>query len=111
MARYDMVWYGMLRYITEWYCMVCCGHGMVWYCMVRCDVMWNAMVLQSSLYSLHWYHQGLFVYRPVVVVGNVIHPSCQTEKHHSGAVCFRDRFTKVILKREQQHFEANKTFE
>lgn len=53
---------------------------------------------QHNLHRLHWCHQGLFVNRPVVVVGNVIHPLCHAEEHHSGAVSFRDRFTKVILK-------------
>ena len=28
----------------------------------------------------------------------MIHPLCHAEEHHSGAVSFRDRFTKVILK-------------
>ena len=66
----------------EWH-VTSCGIGIAWHC---------------SLYCLHWCHQGLFIDRPVVVVGHVIHTLCNAEEHHSGAVSLRDRFTKVILK-------------
>lgn len=58
----------------------------------------RSVVVNSGVWHcLHWYHHGLFVYGPVVVVSHVIYSLRHTEEHHSRAVCVSDAFSKVVL--------------
>ena len=96
-----MLWHGIM-YVTygmSWHRMhmKCFWHGPAGH-RVACDKLWYGIAWHCSLHCLHWCHQWLFVDRPVVVIGHVIHSLCNAEEHHSGAVSVRDRFTKVILK-------------
>ena len=84
-----------ITYDTLHIMLLCDMHQIVWYAR---DKLWYGIARQCSLYCLHWRRKGLFIDRPVVIVGHVIHSLCNAEEHHSGAVSLRDRFTKVILK-------------
>lgn len=92
---YGIKWYGMPWHRMH---MKYFGHGIALPHMSRYRMACDKLFYWVAWHCLHWCHQGLFIDRPVVVIGHVIHSLCNAEEHHSGAVSLRDRFTKVILK-------------